>query len=242
MRGLLLLYLGLWVFLGPSTEDVEHISATLLCIINLKQFASKALEGRGEIYHMTNLPKNNQLVLEINPISNAFVNGQFDVSIIGKALNNISGTRIDDLKLVDLIFFVCHCNGVYVFCDNDGVLKFPPQNVFNNVTAKNQVAYVGKASSRSFVERIAGHFAPRQWDYMNTLIKRIAEIVFGSITDKTICDSFSIASQLYLKLIVFDNCIDSNVIGSIDELEEDLINYFKPTLNKIPGCRSKIRR
>ena len=62
MRGLLLLYLGLWVFLGPSTEDVEHISATLLCIINLKQFASKALEGRGEIYHMTNLPKNNQLV------------------------------------------------------------------------------------------------------------------------------------------------------------------------------------
>ena len=31
LRGLLLLYLGLWVFLGPSTEDVEHISATLLC-------------------------------------------------------------------------------------------------------------------------------------------------------------------------------------------------------------------
>ena len=31
MRGLLLLYLAFWVFLGPSTEDMEHISATLLC-------------------------------------------------------------------------------------------------------------------------------------------------------------------------------------------------------------------
>lgn len=29
-RGLLLPYLAFWVFLGPSTEDVEHISATLL--------------------------------------------------------------------------------------------------------------------------------------------------------------------------------------------------------------------
>ena len=43
MRGLLLLYLGLWVFLGPATEDVEHISATLLRITNIKQIASKAL-------------------------------------------------------------------------------------------------------------------------------------------------------------------------------------------------------
>lgn len=221
---------------------MEHISATLLRITNLKQFASKALGGRGKILHMTNLPVNNQLVVEINQISNAIVNRQFNVSVIGKALNGISGIRIDDLKLVDLIFCACHCNGVYVFCDKDGVLKFPPQNAFNNVTAKGHVAYVGKASSRSFVERIAAHFAPRHWDYMNTLIKRIAEIVFGSVTDKTICDSFSIASQLYLKFIVFDNCSDGINTGSIDALEEDLINYFKPTLNKIPGCRNKNRR
>ena len=28
LRGLLLLYLGLWVFLGPSTEDMERNSST----------------------------------------------------------------------------------------------------------------------------------------------------------------------------------------------------------------------
>ena len=33
LRGLLLLYLGLWVFLGPSTEDMERNSATLLLFI-----------------------------------------------------------------------------------------------------------------------------------------------------------------------------------------------------------------
>lgn len=47
MRGLLLLYLAFWVFLGPSTEDVEHISATLLCINNLKQIALEARHGQG---------------------------------------------------------------------------------------------------------------------------------------------------------------------------------------------------
>lgn len=35
MRGLLLLYLGFWVFSGPSTGDMEHISATLLCHIKV---------------------------------------------------------------------------------------------------------------------------------------------------------------------------------------------------------------
>ena len=50
MRGLLLLYLGFWVFLGPSTGDMEHISATLLRITNIKQFASKALGSREDVY------------------------------------------------------------------------------------------------------------------------------------------------------------------------------------------------
>ena len=33
LRGLPLLYLGLWVFLGPSTGDMERNSATLLLFI-----------------------------------------------------------------------------------------------------------------------------------------------------------------------------------------------------------------
>lgn len=49
MRGLLLLYLAFWVFLGPSTEDMEHISATLLCITNLKQMSIMAQMDKQKI-------------------------------------------------------------------------------------------------------------------------------------------------------------------------------------------------
>ena len=188
---------------------------------------------------MVNIPFNKQLAIGIHQIPNAFVNGQFNVSAIDKALNNISGIRIEELKLVDLITCACYCNGVYLFYDEDGALVYKSENAFNNVSALGNVVYVGKASSRSFVERIAAHFAPRHWDYMNTLIKRIAEIVFGHVDDQTICDSYQIAHKLYLKLIYFDNCNDTGNIGSIDDFEEDLIGYFKPTLNKIPGHRNK---
>lgn len=53
MRGLLLLYLTSWVFLGPSTGDMEHISATLLCITNLKQMTPEALGNYIPIYAQT---------------------------------------------------------------------------------------------------------------------------------------------------------------------------------------------
>lgn len=188
---------------------------------------------------MANLPVNNQLAIDVNQIPNAFINGQFNISAIVKALNGISGIRVDELKLVDLMFCACHCNGVYLFYDKDGVLNYNPENAFNNVSANSNVVYVGKASSRSFVERIAAHFAPRHWDYMNTLIKRIAEIIFGRVDNVTICDSFQISNKLYLKLIYFDSCNDIGNMVTTDVLEEDLIDFFMPTLNKIPGYRKR---
>lgn len=188
---------------------------------------------------MATKPLNKKLAIGFQKIPNVVLNGQYNFPAIDKALKGIPGIRVDKLKLVDLITCACHCNGVYLFYDKDGALVYKSENAFNNVSAFGNVVYVGKASSRSFVERIAAHFAPRHWDYMNTLIKRIAEIVFGHVDDQTICDSYQIAHKLYLKLIYFDNCNDTGNIGSIDDFEEDLIGYFKPTLNKIPGHRNK---
>lgn len=189
---------------------------------------------------MSKLSINNQLAIEINDIPNASINGSINTRAIDEAINSIDGVRIDELKFVDLIFCACHCNGVYLFCDKKGVLtkQITPINAFNNVGPKSDVVYVGKTSSRSFIERIGAHFAPRSWDYMNTIMKRIAEIIYDSISDKDICNSYDIATELYLKLIIFDKCNNNYQIKE-DDLESELIAHYLPSLNKIPGMRNK---
>lgn len=191
---------------------------------------------------MATKPLSKKIAIEIQKIPEVLSDGQYNNPAIDKALNRIHGIRVDKLKLVDLITCACHCNGVYLFYDYEGALDYKSENAFNDASAIGNVVYVGKASSRSFVERIAAHFAPRNWDFMNTLIKRIAEIKFGHIDNYTICESFQIARKFYLKLIYFDSCNNAGNLGSIDDLEVELIGYYKPTLNKIPGCRNKNRR
>lgn len=189
---------------------------------------------------MPNLSINNQLAIDINQISNAFINGALNINAIDQAIQSISGIRIDELKLIDLMFCACHCNGVYLFCDKEGVLtkQITSNNAFNNVGPTSNVIYVGKTSSRSFVERIGAHFAPRSWDFMNTIMQRIAEIIYGSTSDRDICNSYGVATELYLKLIIFDKCDNSTQIKE-DDLESELIDYYCPSLNKIPGKRNK---
>ena len=180
------------------------------------------------------------MAIEINKIPNAFINGSINISAIDKAIKSLKGVRIDDLKLVDLMFCACHCNGVYLFCDKGGVLtkQITPKNAFNNVGPTSDVVYVGKTSSRSFVERIAAHFAPRSLDFMNTIMNRIAEIIYGTTNDNAICDSFDVASKLYLKIIIFDKC-DNGVPFSEEDLESELFYNYYPSLNKILGVRKK---
>lgn len=189
---------------------------------------------------MSNLSINSLLAIDINQISNAFNNGAININAIDQAIQSLQGIRIDELKLVDLMFCACHCNGVYLFCDKKGVLtkQITPKNAFNNVGPTSDIVYVGKTSSRSFVERIGAHFAPRSWDFMNTIMKRIAEIIYSSTSDKAICDSYDIATELYLKLIIFDKCHNNYQIKE-DDLESELIDYYCPSLNKIPGKRNK---
>lgn len=189
---------------------------------------------------MPNLSINNQLAIDINQISNALNNGALNINAIDQAIQSLSGIRIDELKLVDLMFCACHCNGVYLFCDKKGVLtkQITSKNAFNNVGPTSDVVYVGKTSSRSYVERIGAHFAPRSWDFMNTIMKRIAEIIYDSISDKDICNSYDIATELYLKLIIFDKCNNNYQIKE-DDLESELIAHYLPSLNKIPGMRNK---
>lgn len=189
---------------------------------------------------MPSLPINSQLAIGICDIPNAFSNGVFNVGAIDKAIQGLPGIRVDELKLVDLMFCACHCNGVYLFCDPEGVLLDRITKPLNSVQPTSDVVYVGKSSSRSLVERIAAHFAPRDWDFMNTLMKRITQVVKGSVTNQTICESYEIAEKLYLKIIYFDVCDDDKIpTSNIGKLERDLIRSYRPILNSIPGYRNK---
>lgn len=193
---------------------------------------------------MPKLSINNQLAIGFNQILNAYANGTFDFVVINNAINNISGIRVDEIKLIDLMFCAFNCNGVYFFCDKDNVLisKITDENALNDVKPTSNVVYVGKTSSRSFIERIAAHFAPRNWDFMNVLMQRITDVIYKNIIDETICDSYEIATELYLKVVYFDKRDGSSFKGKIEDLEDFLIDNYLPILNKIAGHRNKMRK
>ncbi|MFA7268965.1 MAG: hypothetical protein WC073_06450 [Sterolibacterium sp.] len=95
-------------------------------------------------------------------------------------------------------------NGVYVFYDDQDVPW-----------------YVGKASSRSFVERIPSHFDPRADGWFGTLPKRIMSIC--KTTDY--CDAIQLGLSLRLVLIG----VQTKDVAT--KVENVLRTYLQPMLN-----------
>lgn len=181
------------------------------------------------------LPINPNLGIDVQSIpglfhSNCIINNSA-IGTVFQLLNNISGIKVNDLKLSDLMFPAYYCNGVYLFYDPNSKLLS-----LLNLAQKSQnpykIVYIGKAGGRSFIERIAAHFAPRANDYMNNMLKNMSMLLFGAKTDKEIDQCFPIAKEFYLKIIYFpSHC--SNVNNCIEQLEKELIKYYsKPILNK----------
>ena len=181
------------------------------------------------------LPINPNLAIDVQSIPGLFhpnctINNSA-IATVFNYLNSISGIKVNDLKLSDLMFPAYCCNGVYLFYDpNSALLSLP------NLTKKSQnpykIVYIGKAGGRTFIERIAAHFAPRAKDYMNNMLKNMAMLLFSAKTDKEIDLCFPIAKEFYLKIIYFpSHC--PNVNNCIEQLEKELIKYYgKPILNK----------
>ena len=71
-------------------------------------------------------------------------------------IENIGGASIGELKITDLVLPAESCTGIYFFLDEN-----------------EQVVYVGKISSRSFLDRIAGHLDLRKSAFMNTILQRV---------------------------------------------------------------------
>lgn len=127
--------------------------------------------------------------------------------------------KISELKISDLVIYPGI--GVYLFYNH----------------AEKKWWYVGKSTSRSFVERIPSHYDPRASSWMNVLTKRTYELIF--LTNERV-DDWSDATKycvenLNLLLINF-KCSETigcdTVRDTIGMVEEKLIELLQPELQR----------
>ncbi|WP_256762444.1 hypothetical protein [Cohnella sp. WQ 127256] len=135
-------------------------------------------------------------------------------------IDSLEGKTIGELNLFDLVFFNSMDNsfvgnGVYVIKENE------------------EIIYIGKASSRPFIERFGGHLDLRTIGGFNNLLKKIVEKKLGKEkNDQTIAE----AGRWLMKCKVILVCMEGRTDNSLqfEVLENVLIDKYryKQLLNK----------
>lgn len=135
-------------------------------------------------------------------------------------INSMEGKTIGELNLFDLIFFNSVDNsfvgnGIYVIKENEDII------------------YIGKASSRPFIERFGGHLDLRVIGGFNNLLKKIVKNKLGKEeNDQTIAE----AGRWLMKCKVILVCMEGRRNNSLQFqiLENVLIDKYrdKPLLNR----------
>jgi hypothetical protein len=137
-----------------------------------------------------------------------FVEIDYQLDALKKSIVETKGIKVSELCIHQLISKDPNLNhGIYVFKNqSDGI-------------------YVGRSTSRSFVERIAAHFDNRDNAWMNTILKKVSNLKGISIQE-----SYTyFLNSFELVLIPFNtNLIEKTRINA---LEKELINSIG-TLNK----------
>ena len=109
------------------------------------------------------------------------------------------GISLSNLKFLDLLTTRGKSRGIYIFCESTRKI--------NNA----RIAYVGKNSSRTLIERIASHLAMRSEDYMNVFVKKLFIHLFYNV---------NVAEQKNKPLFVFHEGLDlavDEILGSIQK-------------------------
>ena len=124
------------------------------------------------------------------------------------AIHQVEGIKVADLRIHQLISEDQNLNhGIYIFKNN---LK---------------EIYVGKCTSRSFVERISAHFDNRDGAWMNTILKKISKS-----NNITIQEAYFYFLK-YFQLILIPVNTEIFTKTKINTLEKELINQIS-TFNK----------
>ncbi len=120
-------------------------------------------------------------------------------------LSHLPKKRAGDVTLSELCAFVDYPNGLYFFFDEN-----------------DHLWYVGKSTSRSFIERIPSHFDPRKDAWFNTLPRKIMAALPGGEYE----DAHSLSLSLRLVLLgIKEKQTAINV-------ESALRDYLQPELNR----------
>ena len=129
----------------------------------------------------------------------------------------LPGVKIRDLKLTDLVLPANQCNGIYFF-----------------VSPNDSVVYVGKASSRCFVERLGGHFDLRAGNWFSSFLRAYARIVNGVVGDLSSGDydkSYNDILDYRLKILAIDipanQTLSAAVKHTIAMLERFFVKHYK---------------
>ncbi|MCF8277304.1 MAG: hypothetical protein K9J17_11270 [Flavobacteriales bacterium] len=130
-----------------------------------------------------------------------------------------TGKKLNEFLMKDLIIdsetdeIIYHGTGIYFFKGNS-----------------DKMVYVGKASSKSFTERISCHFDPRKFAWFNSLLKH-KEFPY---TQGNTSDTFEYEARMAydnLKLVLVNFNAEFDKIGKLESLMRsclpDLINKTK---------------
>ncbi|MFC1513454.1 hypothetical protein ACFL5P_00420 [candidate division KSB1 bacterium] len=141
------------------------------------------------------------------------------ISNFKKSLEKSNGILVADLKVSDLIFHnkkaISTGHGIYIFKSSDEFL------------------YVGKSSSRSFIERVPSHFDIRENSWFNTYLNRIIEFEYATDLE----DAARFALNTYLLIINFEE--QANLEKHCSLLEKLLRGVLEPKFNMLSKRQQK---
>ncbi len=132
------------------------------------------------------------------------------LSELKNTLSECPKKTLGDVTLAELCSIPEYPNGLYLFFDH-----------------LNEPWYVGKSTSRSFIERVPSHFDTREEAWFNTLPKKIVDVCqVAEYKDAH-------ALGLTLKLVLIGVKSKQTAIN----LEGALRDYLQPQLNKVKKRR-----
>lgn len=131
--------------------------------------------------------------------------------------------RISDIKILELVLDAednthKEVNGCYIFMN------------------EKAAEYVGKCSSRCFVERVPSHFDPRESGWFNNYIKKAANYIYGNASNDNLRKVLVSSKEKYLSIVAISPTYD------ISRIEKVLRFILTPKYNSISNKESAILR
>lgn len=113
--------------------------------------------------------------------------------------------KLLELPVGDLLLDPASCSGVYIFSDDSKIL------------------YIGKCTSKPFIERIGSHLTPRRGDFFNRFVKAIYKKLF---------ESGMLRGKAFDEQMDIDNIMTPEVLNVLQKMRVTFIPFLMETYKK----------